>query len=111
VFGLLFDSTADAQLALNFLPGFTLGTEDPSTPKRGMYRLAYGRKDGEPFDARTEVDDVRELLEKFRVFPKGAHDGAIDGTPFSIDYGPLFFLDFGPALARMSVEARQLPLF
>ena len=111
MFGLLFASTADAELALNFLPGFTLGTEDPSTPKRGAYRLAHGHKDGEPFDARTKVDDVCDLMERFRVYPTGAHRCAIDGTPFSIDYGPLFHLDFTAALVEHHDALRQLPLF
>ncbi len=106
VVGIAFDSTNDAELALTLLPGFAL----EETQKRSLYRLAYGSKNGDAHDARTEVDEVRDLLERFRVYPPGAHQGPIDGTPYSIDYGPVFHLDFGPAIDAREQAARQLTL-
>ena len=101
VVGLLFKSHEDAEKALPLLPGFDFG----DNPKTVLYRVASGRKDDDPYDARTEVDEVRDLIERFRVYEPGDHRGPIDGTPFSIDYGPGFHCDFGPALTQL-----QLPL-
>ncbi len=103
---LLFASEKDAAEALPLLPGFKADTSKTDV----LWRLAQGRKDGEPHDTRTEVDEVKELIERFRTYDPKDHRGPIDGTPFSIDVGPMFHCDFGPALAAAERAKLQLTL-
>jgi len=106
VVALVFASAEDAQIGLSFLLGFQVAEK-----LNVIWRLVHGRKNGESVDTRTELDEVKELLERFRVYEKNDHRGPIDGTPFSIDYGPRFHLDFTQAIADREVAARQLQLF
>lgn len=104
VCAIVFASTEDTTKALPLFPGFEIRD-------KALVRLAQGRKCSDPIDKRTEVDDVKALIEKWRVYPDKAHRGEIDGTPFSIDYGPLFHLDLTQALIDYADSLKQLPLF
>ena len=104
VCALVFASTEDATKALPLFPGFQV--QDKS-----LIRLTQGRRASDPHDKRTDVDDVKALVEKWRIYPGKAHRGEIDGTPFSIDYGPLFHLDLTQALIDHADSLKQLPLF
>ena len=107
VVGLEFKSEDHARKALAFLPGFAPLAGHPST----LWRLAYGRESHEPELARSEVDDVKELLEKFRVYhPHDRHE-PIDSCNTSIDFGPQFHLDFSDAIRAKEIADRQLNLF
>lgn len=104
VCAIVFASTEDATKALPLFPGFEIRD-------KALVRLAQGRKCSDPIDKRTEVDDVKALVEKWRVYPEKAHRGEIDGTPFSIDTGPIFWLDLTQALIDHADSLVQVPLF
>ena len=99
-----FKSSAEAERASVLFPEFKV-------QDKALVRLAHGRRDGDTHDKRTEVDDVKVLIEKWRIYPPGAHEGPIDGVPFSIDMGPIFHLDLTRALVDHHDSLRQLPLF
>lgn len=102
--GIVFKSPEEAKRASVLFPAFEI-------QGKALVRLARGRSYTDPLDKRTEVDDVKALIEKWRVYPPGAHDGPIDGVPFSIDTGPLFHLDLTQALIDHYDAQAQLPLF
>lgn len=102
--GIIFKSSEDAQRASVLFPGFEV-------QDKALVKLARGRSCNDPIDKRTDADDVKALIEKWRIYPKGAHEGPIDGVPFSIDTGPLFHLDLTQALIEHHDSQRQLHLF
>jgi hypothetical protein len=103
IVGIVFKTPDEAKRALPLFPGFAI-------QDKALVRLARGRKSGEPHDTRTEVDDVKTLIERWRVYPNGAHRGEIDGCPFSIDTGPLFHMHLTQALIDHHDAQRQLQL-
>lgn len=102
--GIVFKSPEEAKRASVLFPGFEV-------QDKALMKLAHGRAHGDPLDKRTDVDDVKALIEKWRIYPKGAHEGPIDGVPFSIDTGPLFHLDLTQALIEHHDAQRQFLLF
>lgn len=104
VVAICFKSQDEAQRALPLFPGFTI-------QDKALVRLAHGRKSSDPIDKRTEADDVKALIERWRIYPDKAHRGPIDGCPFSVDTGPLFHLDLTQALIEHHDSLAQLPLF
>jgi len=101
---IVFKTPAEAERALPLFPEFKV-------QDKALVRLAHGRRDGDTHDKRTEVDDVKTLIEKWRIYPPGAHEGPIDGVPFSIDMGPIFHLDLTQALIDHHDSLAQLVLF
>jgi hypothetical protein len=104
VVAIVFKTPAEAERASVIFPEFKV-------QDKALVRLAHGRRDGDTHDKRTEVDEVKALIEKWRIYPKGAHEGPIDGVPFSIDMGPIFHLDLTRALVDYHDSLRQLSLF
>jgi hypothetical protein len=101
---IVFKSSVEAEHALPLFPGFKVHD-------KALVRLARGRSCDDPIDKRTEVDDVKTLIERWRIYPNNAHHGPIDGVPFSIDMGPIFHLDLTRALVDHHDSLAQLSLF
>jgi hypothetical protein len=73
--------------------------------------MGVDRDAGQSELGRSEVDDVKELLEKFRVYhPRDRHE-PIDSCSTSISVGPQFHLDFSDAIRAKEIADRQLNLF
>lgn len=104
VVAIVFKSLEEAQRALPLFPGFQV-------QDKALVRLAHGRKSSEPVTTRSEVDDVKDLIERWRVYPKDAHREPIDSVAFSVDTGPVFYLDLTQALIDHHDSLAQLPLF
>lgn len=104
IVGIVFKTPEEAKRASVLFPGFEV-------QNKALVMLARGRSYEDPLDKRTEVDNVKALIEKWRIYPKGAHEGPIDGVPFSIDMGPIFHLDLTQALIDHHDAQAQLPLF
>ena len=102
--GIVFKTPGEAKRASVLFPGFEI-------QDKALVKLARGRIYEDPLDKRTEVDEVKSLIERWRIYPPGAHKGPIDGVPFSIDMGPIFHLDLTRALVDHHDSLRQLPLF
>jgi len=104
--GLEFSSPEHAQIALAFLPGFAPLDGHPTV----LWRLAMGREDNVPVPTRSEVDEVRDLIEKLRVYHTGDRREPIDSCNTSIDFGPRFHLDFTEAIREREFSRLQLQL-
>jgi hypothetical protein len=104
--GLEFASSEHAQAAMEFLPGFAPLDGHPKV----LWRLAQGREDLAPVSTRSEVDEVKELLEKFRVYERGDRHEPIDSCNTSIDFGPRFHIDLTQAIRDREFARVQLQL-
>jgi hypothetical protein len=102
--GIVFKTPGEAKRASVLFPGFEI-------QDKALVKLARGRIYEDPLDKRTEVDEVKSLIERWRIYPPGAHEGPIDGVPFSIDMGPIFHLDLTQALIDHHDSLAQLVLF